>query len=441
LAIAVATTATVRAQEPNGESSRQADTGLPPQVSWTFGLDAGWGVFGFGGSLFTGPKEGVAQDYGDRWIEGFVKPALSGSFTLPSSSEIYGKLSVVGERTDANAPRRVGLDNSSFFPEDLAIGWRSGTSFERLGDNAVDVVVGRAPYTLGHGLLLWDGAAEGGSRGGYWSNARNAFEFAAIVRFKPLAHTIETFYLVKDDLPENPTGSRVWGLNYEYNRTGHSTFGVTYMKWQATAAVQPQRDGLNVVNVRAYTAPVAAARELSFELEYAAERNGDLLDANAWVAQAAYQLSSAGWSPTLTYRYARFGGDAPATAASEAFDPLLPGFYDWGSWWQGEIAGEYFLANSNLRSHQVRLHVSPAPGVGSGVLFYKFLLDNPSSYAPGVTDRNLAFEVNWYTDWEINDHFTASFVAAFANPQKAIEQSIGRSENFRYGMVFLAYSY
>ena len=26
------------------------------------------------------------------------------------------------------------------------------------------------------------------------------------------------------------------------------------------------------------------------------------------------------------------------------------GFSDWGTWWQGEIAGEYFLSNSNLRS-------------------------------------------------------------------------------------------
>ena len=31
----------------------------------------------------------------------------------------------------------------------------------------------------------------------------------------------------------------------------------------------------------------------------------------------------------------------PATPAKESFDPLMPGFHDWGTWWQGEIAGEY----------------------------------------------------------------------------------------------------
>jgi hypothetical protein len=36
-----------------------------------------------------------------------------------------------------------------------------------------------------------------------------------------------------------------------------------------------------------------------------------------------------------------FQGDDPDTASNEAFEPLFPGFYDWGTWWQGEIAGEY----------------------------------------------------------------------------------------------------
>jgi hypothetical protein len=441
LLMVVAGVGTASAQDAQEKPEAQPETGLPPAVSWAFNFDAGWGFFGFGGSLFTGPKEGVVQDYGDRWMEGFIKPALSGSYTLRSSSQIYGTLSAVGERTYANAPLRVGLDNSSFLPEDLAIGWRSGNVFDSLGENALDVVVGRVPYTLGRGLLLWDGAAEGGSRGGYWSNARKAFEFGAIARFKPRQHTLETFYLAKDDLPENETASRVWGANYEFRHGEHSTFAATYMRWQADRDVKPQREGLDVYNLRAYTAPIPAARNLSFELEYAAERNDDVLSADAWAAGAGYELSAVTWTPTITYRYAFFEGDDPSTAASEAFDPLFTGFSDWGSWWQGEIAGEYFLANSNLRSHLVRVHVAPSEALGTGLIAFKVLLDEPSAYAPGVTDRNLAVEIDWYADWKINDHFTASFVAAFANPQRAVQQSIGRTENFKYGMVFLAYRY
>src|SRR4051794_13418373 len=181
-------------------------TGLPSGIKWTFNFDAGWGTFGFANSLFNNPKEpGVEENLSDQWFEGYVKPALSGSYTLRSSSEVYGKISGLGERTYGSVPATFGEDVSSFGPEDLSIGWRSGTSLA-IGENALDVVVGRAPYRLGHGFLVSDGAAEGGTRGGYWTNARKAFEFAAIGRFKAGPHTIEGFYLDKDELPENDTG-------------------------------------------------------------------------------------------------------------------------------------------------------------------------------------------------------------------------------------------
>jgi hypothetical protein len=213
------------------------------------------------------------------------------------------------------------------------------------------------------------------------------------------------------------------------------------MRWWADTFFEPQRNGENVVNLRAYTAPIPGVTDLTFAFEYARERNGDILRSDAWTGEAGYQFGDVSWKPKLSYRYALFEGDDPATPESEAFDSLLPGFSDWGSWWQGEIAGEYFLTNSNLISHMARLALTPNDAVTTGVMVYKFLLEQPSSYAPGVTSRNLAFETDWYMDWKINKNFTASFVAAVADPQTAVQQSINRTDNFRYGMVFLAYSY
>ena len=84
-------------------------TGLPASVDWTFNFDAGWGTFGFANSLFDNPKEpGVDENLSDQWFEGYVKPALSGTYTLASSSEIYGKVSAVGERTYGSVPAAFG---------------------------------------------------------------------------------------------------------------------------------------------------------------------------------------------------------------------------------------------------------------------------------------------------------------------------------------------
>jgi hypothetical protein len=437
--------ATAAAQGPSpatADEKPQRPTGLPSRLEWTFNFDAGWGTFGFANSLFDNPKvPGVEENLSDQWFEGFVKPALSGTYRFAATSELYGKVSAVGERTYGSVPAQFGDDVSSFGPEDLYIGWRSGKSLENLGENALDFVVGRSTYQLGHGFLLWDGASEGGSRGGYWTNARKAFEFAAIGRFAPGAHKVESFYLDHDDLPEQDTGSRLWGANYEYAVNEETTIGATYMKWFARPRLLPRRDGLNVFNLRAYTAPVTSVPGLSFEFEYASERNGDALDSNAWTLRTAYDLIGAAWQPTLSYRYAYFQGDDPETASNEAFDPLFLGFYDWGTWWQGEIAGEYFLANSNLTSHQVRLHVTPSEALEGGVIFYKFGFDQPQSVGPDVTESDAGVEIDVYADWKLNDNFTVSLLGAFADPGTAVQQATGRTKNLTYGMINVGYSF
>ena len=413
--------------------------GLPGGLDWTFNFDASAGTFGFADSLYTDPKpEQPSGDLSDNWSEVSIKPAASVAYTMASSSQIYGKLSAVGVRTFGAAPSLVGDDASSFDIEDAYIGWRSGNSIAGLEENALDFTVGRTQYTLGHGMVLYDGSADGGSRGGYWTGARKAFEFAAIGRFKPGNHTIEAFYLDKDDMPEADSDSKLWGANYEYAIGEDTTLGATYMKWSADADEAPQRDGLDVYNLRAYTAPFPGLKALSFEAEYVIEDNDDALDSTAWNALAAYQFSSA-WQPKLSYRYAVFEGDDPATAKNEAFDGLLTGFYDWGTWWQGEIAGEYFVSNSNLISHQLRLHVSPNDAISTGLIFYDFQLDHPES--AGVTSDDVAYELDWYMDWTVNDNIIISFVAAVADPGDAVEESSDRTDTFLYGMIFAAYSF
>jgi hypothetical protein len=440
LGVACATAALHAAQKEDAQDKKEGNpTGLPPGVEWQFNFDATWGTFGFNNSLFQNPKEGVNDWLSDQWFEGSIKPALAGSHRLANSSEFYGKVSAVGERTYRAQPPIFGGDYSSFQVDDLSFGWRSGKADS--GERVLDFTVGRAPFTLGHGLLLWDGAAEGGSRGGYWTNARKAFQFAAIGRVHPGHHKLEGFYLDKDDLPENETGTRLWGANYEFTPAEHSTFGASYLKFFADPAVKPDRDGMAVFNLRAYTAPVRSVPDLSVEFEFASERNADRLSSNAWTLQGGYELSGTNWKPKFTYRYAFFQGDDPATARNENFDPLLPGFYDWGYWWQGEIVGEYIAANSNLVSHLVRADVSPTDKVGAGVMFYKFTLDQPAALRPGVTSNQLAHELDVHVDWKINANFAASFVGAFASPGTAAQQAFNRTQDFSYGMVFLAYSY
>ncbi len=125
------------------QAQTERPTSLPSPIDWTVNFDAGWGSFGFANSLFNNPHEPVPENLSDQWFEGYVKPGLSGSYTLSSSSELYGKVSVVGERTYGSVPDAYGQDVSSFGPEDAYIGWRSGTSIGS-SENLLDFTVGRS---------------------------------------------------------------------------------------------------------------------------------------------------------------------------------------------------------------------------------------------------------------------------------------------------------
>jgi hypothetical protein len=49
--------------------------------------------------------------------------------------------------------------------------------------------------------------------------------------------------------------------------------------------------------------------------------------------------------------------------------------------------------------------------------------------------------VDAYTDWKVNRTFTVSVVLAYADPGKGVQQATGRTKNFAYGMVYVAYAY
>jgi hypothetical protein len=430
--VLLASAGRARAQE------AERPTGLPKKGTWAFNLDAGMGTFGFAHSLYTDVRPDPSGNLSDNWVESFIKPALSATFPV-GKTELFGKISAVGERTFGAPPTLVGEDASSFQVEDLYLGWRSGTALG-IGENAVELIGGRSQYRIGHGFLLWDGGGDGGSRGGFWSNARKAWQYAGIARFQPKHHTFEAFYLDRDEVPESETGTRLFGGNYDLNVGDATNIGASYLRFMADTAVRPSRDGLNVFNVRVFT-NLPVLPDLALEGEYAREDNGDLRSSTAWTAQAGYELSKVAWKPRLSYRYAFFQGDDPATSKDESFDALIPGFYDWGTWWQGEIAGEYFLSNSNLISHQVRLHLKPAGSVSGGLMGFAFQLDQPASLAPGVTSKDLALELDGYCDWSVNSNFIVSFIAAFAHPQDAIAQAYNRTQDFVYGMIYIAYAY
>ncbi len=414
----------------NAQTADSQNTG----TTWDYGVLVSMGYFNFRNSLFAEIDPDPPGNLSDDWGEFFVRPWVSFERSGDAGTW-FGVASWAYARTGDDASEISGGHAGSTDFDNLYLGWRFGSP----QSGQFEVTGGRIPYIIAHGFLLADGFADGGSRGGLWSNPRKAWGPAARIQYLGAGHTVDVFYLERDERPEWDPHTRLSGINYQWQSVDSAwTLGASYLAFKAND-LDPELDGANVWNLRLYTTPFPVP--LTIEAEWAWEDNGLALDSTAWYVQPYWTWEETPWQPTLYYRYAYFEGDNPDTRANEDFNPLFPDFYDWGSWWQGEIAGEFFLSNSNLKTHMLRLHIKPNSSIGTGLIYFDYLLDQPGSYQGGVASDKLAREINWYMDWKVNKMFTFSFVLARNNPGPAVEEAFGRSESFRYGMIYLAFSY
>ena len=193
---------------------------------------------------------------------------------------------------------------------------------------------------------------------------------------------------------------------------------------RATPDVKPGRDGLNVFNLRAYTAPIPSLPDLSFEVEYASERNGDALDSNAWTAQGAYELSDVTLEAEALLSLRVLRGRRSGDAANESVRSAVPRLLRLGH----VVAGR-----DRRRVLPLELEPEVAPGPRArhaerGSRRRADVLQVHARSAAGARHRrspskDVAIEIDAYVDWKVNANFTVSVVGAFADPGKAVQQN------------------
>ena len=420
-------------------------TGLPAGITWTFNFDAGWGTFGFANSLYDNPKEpGVDENLSDQWFEGYVKPALSATYT----TRIVERDLRQGERR-RRAHLRIGArgfrrrTSRRSGPRTLYLGWRSGNSLT-IGENALDFTFGRAQYRLGHGFLLWDGAAEGGTaaatgptRARRSSSRRSAASSPVRTRSKSSISTRTSS--TESDTRQPPVGRQLRvsrsASDHDARRDLHEVVCRRRGAAGTRRAERLQPAGLHGADRR--TCPICRSSSSTRRSETASA-----LDSNAWTLQGAMSSATSAGSRSSPTATRSSKATIPRPRRTRAFDPLFLGFYDWGTWWQGEIAGEYFLSNSNMISHLFRAHVTPQRSIGAGLLFFKFTLDQPQRSAPGDRRRTSRFEIDALHGLEAELPTSRSASSA---PSRIREggrsKQLGRTKNFAYGMVYVGYSF
>ncbi|MGQ0657446.1 MAG: alginate export family protein [Chromatiales bacterium] len=393
--------------------------------------------------LVTGEDTGQTVDS----YEFYFEPVLNMIYDMGEVGTVYGAVSGVAEFSEGDGDP-IGYtagDISRVDHEYGYVGWRGET---------IDFSVGAQDFVVGDQFLIGDGALDAVDHL-YWSAPHTAFRNSAIVRVNGDPVRADLFWLkaagnevntVNGQFDFSQGDTEVAGLNVEYllgEEGANGKLGAMYLSvfdqnaLNSVAVVFSQRKGREIFDIRANGVKVAALPNFTFHGEYAqtfGEGEGHLrgieYDSYAWYLEGEYNFATLPWTPTLAYRYGFWSGDPDLTdSTDETFDSLF--FYfgrGWGTWYQGEINGEYLLFNRNQKVHMVKLTAVPAEKWAIGGLFFYQTFDEKNYLGiPGteITSRDWGPEVNIYAEWYPTENVYVVLLGAMAFPGQAAKEIYG----------------
>ncbi|MBM9616187.1 hypothetical protein JWJ90_18115 [Desulfobulbus rhabdoformis] len=367
----------------------------------------------------------------DTWWETLFRLGLEGRAVLANTQSIYGRIDVVQANTfggyDAAGTNADLGDESSLRIDKAYLGWRSGNLFAGLGEDFLDISFGRQIYTAGTLFLFGSEGGAGFHRAAYYLGGRRSADFTAIAKFKTGKLTGDVFFFDNDS--PFPVNTQATGLTLDYSLSPHARIGSSLATLNSEST---SRDGMHIYDIRGSLAPFAAFSEtpalhpLIIEGELAVEDRDDNQDTGlGWYLSARYQWQEIPWKPEFTYRYSSFDED---------YDVLFYSATDWGSWFQGEITGEYDLFNMNQDIHMFRLKVKPLDCLKISLFYFDFNLHSPT--AMGVRAEDYTNEWNLSVDWHVNDHLSLYWVGAYATPEAGAKQRFHDDEDWKAMMLW-----
>ena len=293
-------------------------------------------------------------------------------------------------------------------------------------DWSANFSAGRQNWQLNDGFLFSRFAA-GANAGPYpalYLNPRTAYERTVLAQVKWRNLRLEGFYVDPAEIDFLDSHSTYAGLNLAYASPKGLEASWLYYEAPESDTVFPTvasgpvpRDGLQVVDARLGSTNLLGIAGLELFGEHAWQTHRDVdWDAHAWYARAGYTFAGLPWSPNLSYRYASFSGDDPATRTYERFDAQLSSGLD--AWVQG-ISSKKVVSNSNLKSHRLRLNVAPRSNLSLTLDYFWLLADDTTAGSDYGQELNLGVR------WAISRHLFFLGVAGIAFPGNALREQAG----------------
>jgi hypothetical protein len=320
--------------------------------------------------------------------------------------------------------------------DEAFVGWRNAR---------LDLSFGGQEFSVGDGLVIADGNFDtGGEDGNYWVVPFNAWRNSAILKLTGDTLRADMFWLRSD---RDFGDARVAGVNVEtIAQAARGRFGAMYL--EILEGDRLALDGLRVWDFRAGDVPVPGIANLRMfgEVVRQVGRDADAArdnDALGWYLEGQYHFPAWRWTPTLTFRYARFSGDDAGTPDNEGYRTLFYTFYkrEWDTWYMGEIASEYHLFNANQVTRMTKFEFVPRANWVVSLYYYRHDLDAPNYFGLPVSSTAWADEINLAVEYFRGLVFYAYAGIAWSTPDSAAREVFGADDDFTVLQTWLSYSF
>lgn len=396
-------------------------------------------------------KDPVGRGY-TGWVEGFAMGGLYGvqRISQKGNLHLYGGASYIVSFT-AGAEL---FDNKSRFYGDIeeAFLGLTGGGRTKTGHNyAYNLSYGRKQFTLGDGFLLINTAMNGDNRAALQLNPRWSASRLALLGASWDRIMFEAFSLRPNELSILSSHTTIQGLNLELGNVDRMLIGLSFLtasksnlRYYMPDGTTHTREGLQVYNLRVFGNQALTRPGLFYKAEVAFEYNPNF-DMQAWAYYGELGWSFAGTRgrPSLSYRYASFSGDNPATSRYERWDPLYTGG-NGQQWVQGSNMYK-IVQNSNEISHRLQLIYSPVKKTQLVAQLWAFyapqtmnLGGNPALSV--LKSKYYGTELNLTFKYYPSSHWYYHLNAAFTVPGEAVRLAAPGAASWFSLMVFARYS-
>lgn len=387
------------------------------------------------------------------WLEGFASLGAYGVVkAIPQINlHLYGGASYLvsysaGNDLFSNASR-IHAD-----VEDAFIGIVGGKQLANGHQYRYNFTYGRKSFTLGDGWLLVNTSMNGHNRAALQLNPRWASKQLISGGFSWNRLTLQGFSIKPNELDILNSQTIINGVNLEASNRKNGTLGFSYLtvpqsklRYYLPDGTVQGREGLQVFNLRLFKTTDQNGG-LFFKGE-AGYQNNRHFDMNAWAyyGEMGWNFAKTKGSPSISYRYASFGGDNPASKSYNRWDALYTGG-NGEQWVQGSVMYK-LVQNSNEITHRLQAVYRPAPKyqvVGQLWLFYADQLNNIGGN-PALSTLKSKF---YGTEFNLTlKHFHSRqwyfhLNAAYALPGSAVKDNLSSSAaDWFCATVFARYSF